>query len=92
MGNGMILDNPTIFGMMSGKFLGAGEAGSEAIVGTSSLMAMIQRAMASREPSVNYGGVNINVYATPNQNVNELADIIERRINLNTIRRQAAFS
>lgn len=41
MQNGMILDNPTIFGMMNGKLLGAGEAGSETVVGTSRLMEMI---------------------------------------------------
>lgn len=41
MKDGMILDNPTIFGMMNGKFLGAGEAGSETVVGTSRLMDMI---------------------------------------------------
>ena len=41
MKDGMILDNPTIFGMMNGKLLGAGEAGSETVVGTSRLMEMI---------------------------------------------------
>ena len=45
MEQGMILDNPTIFGMMNGKFLGAGEAGSETVVGTSSLMSMIETAV-----------------------------------------------
>ena len=44
MDRGMILNNPTIFGMMNGKLLGAGEAGSETIVGTSSLLGMIQQA------------------------------------------------
>lgn len=41
MRDGMILDSPTIFGMMNGKLLGAGEAGSETVVGTSRLMDMI---------------------------------------------------
>lgn len=45
MEQGMILDNPTIFGMMNGKFLGAGEAGSETVVGTNSLMSMIETAV-----------------------------------------------
>ena len=40
--NGMILDNPTIFGMMNGKLLGAGDAGAEAVVGLHSLMSMIR--------------------------------------------------
>lgn len=41
----MILDNPTIFGAMNGKLLGAGEAGSETVVGTDSLMNMIENAV-----------------------------------------------
>ena len=45
MEGGMILDSPTIFGMSGNKLLGAGEAGSETIVGTNSLMNMIQKAV-----------------------------------------------
>ena len=45
MDKGMILDNPTIFGAMNGKLLGAGEAGSETVVGTDSLMSMIDNAV-----------------------------------------------
>lgn len=45
MDDGMILDKPTIFGAANGKLLGAGEAGSETIVGTKSLMNMIQQAV-----------------------------------------------
>lgn len=45
MEKGMILDNPTIFGAMNGKLLGAGEAGSETVVGTDSLMNMIENAV-----------------------------------------------
>lgn len=44
MQNGMVLDSPTIFGYSNGKLLGAGEAGSETVVGTGSLMNMIQHA------------------------------------------------
>ncbi len=47
MDDGMILDDPTIFGMKNGKFLGAGEAGSETVVGTNSLLGMINRAVKS---------------------------------------------
>lgn len=48
MREGMILNEPTIFGYnpASGEFLGGGEAGSEAVVGTGSLMAMIRSAAA----------------------------------------------
>jgi len=43
MNGGMILNSPTIFGYdaSTGRFLGAGEAGSETVVGTESLMRMI---------------------------------------------------
>ena len=47
MEKGMILNSPTIFGAMGNKFLGAGEAGSEAIVGTGSLQNMITNAVAA---------------------------------------------
>lgn len=48
MSGGMILDAATIFGFdpRTGKFLGAGEAGSETVVGTSSLMKMIRGSVA----------------------------------------------
>lgn len=49
MNGGMILNSPTIFGYdpITGKFLGGGEAGSETIVGTESLMKMIRSAVVS---------------------------------------------
>lgn len=49
MKKGMIVDSPTIFGFdpKSGQFMGAGEAGSETIVGTQSLMEMIINAVKS---------------------------------------------
>lgn len=48
MGNGMILNSPTIFGFdpTTGKFLGGGEAGSETVVGTNSLLTMIRKTVA----------------------------------------------
>lgn len=56
MDNGMILDGPTIFGMDTrGHFLAGGEAGSETVVGTNSLMSMIQNAVN------NSGGVNASL-------------------------------
>lgn len=47
MNNGMILDSATIFGFdkNTGKFLGGGEAGSETVVGTKSLLSMIKQAV-----------------------------------------------
>lgn len=47
MDNGMIMNSPTIFGAANGKLLGGGEAGSETVVGTQSLMDMISAASQS---------------------------------------------
>lgn len=74
MKNGMILNNPTIFGMMNGKYLGGGEAGSETIVGTNSLMSMISKAVGENAPVIN---MTINA---KDQNVYELADLVSERI------------
>lgn len=97
MKNGMILDQPTIFGASGGKLLGAGEAGSETVVGTGSLMSMIRSAVQESMGYVpagdttNYGGVTVNVYGAPGQDVDELADIIEDRITHNVKRRGNAW-
>lgn len=48
MGDGMILNSPTIFGTAGGKLLGGGEAGAEAVVGVGSLRSMIQEAVAGQ--------------------------------------------
>lgn len=74
MKNGMILNNPTIFGAMNGKLLGAGEAGSETIVGTQSLLSMISKAVGSNAPVI-----NMTINAT-DQNVYQLADLVSDRI------------
>lgn len=49
MEDGMIMNQPTIFGYdaKTNKFLGGGEAGSETVVGTESLMEMIGAAIAA---------------------------------------------
>lgn len=93
MNGGMILDSPTIFGAMNGQLLGAGEAGSETVVGTHSLMDMIRQAVGSAERAMNvyYGGVTVNVYSQPGQDISELADEIEERISLSVARRNSAF-
>ena len=93
MNGGMILNSPTIFGAQNGQLLGAGEAGSETVVGTQSLMDMIRKAVASAETAMNvyYGGVTINVYGHEGQDISALADEIEERININMTRRKAAF-
>lgn len=69
MRNGMILNQPTIFGAMNGHLLGAGEAGSEVVVGTNSLMNMIRQASG--------GGMTVNMTVNGgNLSANELADIV----------------
>lgn len=46
MDSGMLLNEPTIFGInKNGQFMGGGEKGSETIVGTNSLMNMIQQSV-----------------------------------------------
>lgn len=64
MENGMILNGPTIFGINGNQLLAGGEAGSEAVVGTESLMRMIQNAVSnvSKETKITYG--DLNVYVT----------------------------
>lgn len=64
MDNGMILTEPTIFGMQNGRLLGAGEAGPEVVVGASSLYGMIQNAAGGR--TVN---APINLSVTVNGNI-----------------------
>ena len=95
MNGGMILNSPTIFGMQDGKLLAGGEAGSEAVVGTGSLMHMIQKAvnnaMTATENIVNYGGFTINVYGQEGQDVNQLAAILEKKINDNIRRKELVF-
>lgn len=93
MENGMILNSPTIFGMRGNTLLAGGEAGSETVVGTRSLLDMIRSAVASMAggTTINYGGVTINVYQKENQDIRALADEIEYRINNNVMRRKAAL-
>lgn len=56
MNNPMIMTKPTVFGYdaASGKLLGGGEAGSEVVAGTSTLMRMIQAAVSSQNDAVVY--------------------------------------
>ena len=55
MENGMILDEPTIFGMNSaGQLMGAGEVGSETVVGTGSLLNMINGAVREETNALSY--------------------------------------
>ena len=86
MPSGMILNNPTIFGMNNGKFLGGGEAGPEAVIGVGSLQRIIQAAVISGVKTVmpamtvapviyQTNGDNVfNIYAAPNHDTKAIAD------------------
>lgn len=85
MKDGIIMSSPTIFGMNNGTLLGGGEAGSETIVGTNSLMKMIQSAVGSASPTVN---MTINA---SDQNVYQLADLVIDRLVQQTTRNGVVF-
>ena len=78
MKNGMILDQPTIFGASNGKLLGAGEAGAEVIIGANSLYDMIRNASQGTVVNMTVNGGNVSA--------NELADIVMDKLTT-TIRR-----
>lgn len=87
MKDGMILNNPTIFGAMNGKLLGGGEAGAEAVVGVNSLRGMIQQAV-NNAGGMNLGGVTIMINGA-NQSVSAIADAVEQRLNSRYLRKVA---
>jgi phage-related minor tail protein len=78
MKNGMILDQPTIFGASNGKLLGAGEAGAEVIIGANSLYDMIRNASQGTVVNMTVNGGNVSA--------NELAEIVMDKLTT-TIRR-----
>ena len=78
MQNGIILDEPTIFGAANGKLLGAGEAGAEVIIGANSLYDMIRNASQGTTINMTVNGGNVSA--------NELADIVMDKLTT-TIRR-----
>lgn len=89
MQNGMRLSGATIFGAKGNKLLGGGEAGNEWIIGEGSLYNMIKAAVQNgmgyapegMGNTITVGDTTINIYAAPGQDVEELADIIEDRMN-----------
>ena len=58
MKNGITFNNPTIFGYANGQLLGAGEAGSETLIGTSTLNKMLNSRGMTINMTVNGGGLN----------------------------------
>lgn len=53
MNDPVILNSPTIFGSSGGNLLGGGEAGSEIVAGTDTLMTMISNAVESGSKCIN---------------------------------------
>ena len=85
MDKGMILNSPTIFGMNSnGQPMGAGEAGSETVVGTNSLMSMIQSAVSSSMGTVRIEAPALNNVkdgsrqANDNNKIDELIALVKK--------------
>lgn len=87
MNNGMILDNPTVFGVSrNGNLLGAGEAGPEVVVGAKSLMSMIRSATGG-------GGVNVSVVVNGNvDDYDALAETIGQKLQQQMARQEMAFA
>lgn len=85
MNNGMILNGPTIFGMKGNSLLAGGEAGSETVVGTNSLMSMIDKAVSSAGKSVE---ITNNVYVEGyGSDLNELAQKVGEVIGSTTVQK-----
>lgn len=82
MNNAMLLNQPTIFGAMNGKLLGAGEAGSEVVAGSNTLMNMIRsavnngngNAMLAELQSLNSNIRNLKIVLDSGTVVGELSD------------------
>lgn len=82
MNDGMILNQPTIFGASGGNLLGAGEAGPEAVVGASSLSSMIQESVGSQFAALaNALGGDTYVYIG-NEKIDAIIQKSNQRINL----------
>lgn len=81
MDNAYLLNGATIFGSMGNKLLGGGEAGSEMVVGTDTLMNMISKASGN--------DITINVYASPNHDERRIAQEVERVLSAQITRRRA---
>jgi hypothetical protein len=88
MENAYMLNGATIFGSMGGRLLGGGETGKEILIGESKAIDLIRKASGDREP-VN---ITINVYASENQDVNALADVISRKLQKQLDRRSAVYA
>ena len=69
-----LLNGATIFGAMNGNLLGGGERGSELVVGTNKLMAMIKKASGGQRP------INIVINASEGQDIRALAKEVGKEL------------
>ena len=85
----MILSAPTIFGAMGGSLLVGGDRpGNEIVVGESHLMHMFTEAVKRASAS----NINIVVNGAEGQNVNELADIVIDKLQMQIIGSEAVYA
>jgi phage-related minor tail protein len=89
MGNGMILDSPTIFGMSGNSLLAGGEAGAEAVVGVNSLRSMIKDAVSSTASIASGEQPLINIQEMNVRNDDDIRRISQQLNNLLTGSRRA---
>ena len=92
MKNGIILNRPTIFGADGNTLLAGGEAGPEAVVGVESLMNMVRTAVQSAGPTVNQGGITINVMQRDGEDSEAFAHRVADIINADVQRGRAAWA
>ena len=78
--NGGIMTKPTVFHA-------GGEAGSEAILPLDPFWRKMDELIEAQQG----GGITVNVYGTPNMNVDELAEAVERRLVMLQRRRNMAY-
>ena len=75
MDQAYMLNGATIFGAQGGKLLGGGEAGSEMVIGTNTLMSMMREAVGAGSAPI-----TINVYGAEGQDVRLLAKEVSREL------------
>jgi len=92
LNEGIIFNRLTTFGYDSaGRAHQAGEAGSEALIGTKSLSNIIKNAVRNGM-SGTANGVVVNVYGNANQDVNDLADAVADRLQTLVDRKAAVWA
>ena len=75
MDQAYMLNGATIFGAQGGKLLGGGEAGSEMVIGTNTLMSMMREAVG-----VESKPITINIYGAEGQDVRLLAKEVSKEL------------